>query len=82
MALSAHRITLSEGLPPGEIRSWIDGFHLPEDLSTPDAVVEVANAEHFLRSLFFRYRRTAFEDLDWFTDVLDRFDITHLTGDP
>ena len=77
LAFSAYQIIQSRRLPAETIQGWLDRF---QRLTGPDDQAETlggANAEHFLRSLYFRFRAKdpAHAWLDPIQAALDRFDI-------
>lgn len=83
LAYAAYQLMQSD-LNADAIRAWMDGFQL---LTGPDdqaATLGGANAEHFLRSLYFRFRAQDREHpwLDWIQAALDRFDIFLLYPPP
>lgn len=84
LAFAAYQLMQSGRLSTDAIQAWLDGF---QRLTEPDDQAETlagANAEHFLRSLFFRFRAKDREHawLDPLQAVLDRFDIFLLYPPP
>lgn len=78
LAFAAFSIIQNNRIPEANIQGWLDSFQLVTDQDNDgDETLCGANAEHFLRSLYFRFRhadRTSFW-LDRIVDALARFDI-------
>ncbi len=84
LAFAAYQLMQSGRLSADAIQAWLDSFQL---LIGPDDQAETlgdANAEHFLRSLYFRFRAKDREHawLDPIHAALDRFDIFLLYPTP
>lgn len=84
LAFAAYRIIQSGRMSPDAIQAWLDCF---QRLSGSDDQTETlggANAEHFLRSLYFRFRAKDREHpwIDPIQTALDRFDIFLLYPQP
>lgn len=84
LAYAAWRIIRSGRLLDQHIHRWLDGFQLLEGPDTQAETLRGANAEHFLRSLYFRCKAHA-ETRGWLDAIqmaLDRFDIFILYPPP
>lgn len=84
LAYAAYQLMRSGRLSVDAMQSWLDGFQL---LTGPDDQAETlgsANAEHFLRSLYFRFRANDREHfwIEPIQEVIDRFDIFLLYPPP
>lgn len=84
LAYAAYQLIRSGRFSVDTIQAWLDGF---QRLTGPDDQAETlsgANAEHFLRSLYFRFRANDREHpwLESIQATLDRFDIFLLYPPP
>jgi hypothetical protein len=78
LAFAAFSIIRRGVTPEGDVERWIDGFWLPEDEGHDgEETISGGNAEHFLRSLYFRFLHDnpASQWLPKILTTLARFDI-------
>ncbi len=84
LALAAYQIIQSGRLGADVVRAWLDRFQLPTGSDDQAATLGGANAEHVLRSLYFRFRAKDREHawLEPIQTALDRLDIFLLYPPP
>lgn len=84
LALAAYQILQSGRLRAEAIQDWLDTFQFPTGSDEQAKTLAGANAEHVLRSLFFRFRQNDREHpwLDPIQSALDRLDIFLLYPPP
>lgn len=84
LAFAAYQIIQSGRLSAGAIQTWLDSFQLLTGTDDQAKTLGGANAEHFLRSLYFRFRAIDREHawLEPIQAALDRFDIFLLYPPP
>ncbi|PSR33618.1 MAG: hypothetical protein C7B44_14515, partial [Sulfobacillus thermosulfidooxidans] len=84
LAFAAFQLMESGRLRTDAIQAWLDSFQLVTGRDDQTETLGGANAEHFLRSLYFRFRAKSREHawLDPIQTVLDRFDIFLLYPPP
>lgn len=84
LAFAACQLMESGRLSVEAIQAWLDSFQLLTGQDGQTQTLSGANAEHFLRSLYFRFRANSREHawLDPIQSALDRFDIFQLCPPP
>jgi hypothetical protein len=84
LAFAAYQIIQSGRLGADVVRAWLDRFQLPTGSDDQAATLGGANAEHVLRSLYFRFRAKDREHawLEPIQTALDRLDIFLLYPPP
>ena len=84
LAFAAYQIIQPGRLRTDAIQAWLDSFQRPTGADDQVQTLGAANAEHFLRSLYFRFRAKDREHawLDPIQAALDRFDLFLLYPQP